>query len=143
VANSNTEQAITPGFTAVLVCQGVAEVKAGDTIDCAFAVSKEDEGLGLIATKPGGEPVVPSVIFSAFKADGSAYAQLSSTDSQMAGSTGKLITLNQTDSSKDVENSAGVVRVKNAGVYFVITTGQVGSAEFEWLPAPPCAGHKD
>ncbi len=33
VANSNTEQAITPGFTAVLVCQGVAEVKAGDTLE--------------------------------------------------------------------------------------------------------------
>ncbi len=127
VANSNTEQAITPGFTAVLVCQGVAEVKAGDTIECAFSVSKEGEGLGLIATKPGGEPAVPSVIFSAFKVDGSAYAQLSSTESQTAGAAGKLVALNSVDASKDVENANGVVSVKQAGVYFVMAAGQVGS----------------
>ena len=64
VDNSNTEQTIEPGFTAVLVCQGVAEIKAGDKLELAFSVSKAGEGLGLIASKPKGEPIVPSMIFS-------------------------------------------------------------------------------
>ncbi len=76
VANSNTEQTIVDGFTAVLVCQGVAEIKAGDKLEVVFSVSKAGEGLGLIASKPKGEPVVPSLIFSAFKAEDHGYAQL-------------------------------------------------------------------
>ncbi len=54
VANSNTEQTIMPGFTAVLVCQGVAEIKAGDKLELVFAVSTAGENLGLIASKPEG-----------------------------------------------------------------------------------------
>ena len=109
VANSNTEQTILPGFTAVLVCQGVAEIKSGDKLELAFSVSKAGEKLGLIASKPKGEPAVPSMIFSAFKVDGKSYAQLSSTESQVAGTAGKMISLNQTDSAKEVENAKGVV----------------------------------
>ena len=128
VANSNTEQTILPGFTAVLVCQGVAEIKAGDKLELAFSVSKAGEKLGLIASKPKGEPAIPSMIFSAFKVDGTAYAQLSSTESQMTGATGKMVSLNQTDSSKEIENNKGIVTIKKAGTYFVMAAGQVGSA---------------
>ena len=68
IDNSNTEQLIIdPSFTAVLVCQGVAEVKRGDRIEVVFSGS--DPGIGLVVKKPTGEPVVPSVIFSGWRID--------------------------------------------------------------------------
>jgi hypothetical protein len=66
VANSNTEQVISDAsFTAVLVSQGVQLLRNGDTIETVYSGSAP--GLGLIVKKPAGEPVVPSIIFSAFK----------------------------------------------------------------------------
>jgi len=68
VDNSNTEQIITdPTFTAVLVCQGVAELKRGDKVTVVFSGS--EPGVGLVIKKPAGEPVVPSVIFSGWRID--------------------------------------------------------------------------
>jgi len=68
IDNSNTEQLIAdPSFTAVLVCQGVAEVKRGDRIEVVFSGS--EPGIGLVVKKPTGEPVVPSVIFSGWRID--------------------------------------------------------------------------
>ena len=66
VVNSNTEQTIPDAsFTAVLVSQGVQMLRNGDTVEVVYAGSAP--GLGLIVKKPEGEPVVPSIIFSAFK----------------------------------------------------------------------------
>lgn len=66
VVNSNTEQVIPDAsFTAVLVSQGVQLLRNGDTIETVYSGSAP--GLGLIVKKPAGEPVVPSIIFSAFK----------------------------------------------------------------------------
>jgi hypothetical protein len=68
VGNSNTIQAIgDPKFTAVLVCQGLATMKKGDKVTVAF--SSTAPNVGLVVTSPPGEPVVPAVIFSAFKVD--------------------------------------------------------------------------
>jgi hypothetical protein len=68
IDNSNTEQIIIdPNFTAVLVCQGVAEVKRGDRIEVIFSGS--EPGVGLVVKKPAGEPVVPSIIFSGWRID--------------------------------------------------------------------------
>jgi hypothetical protein len=68
VDNSNTEQMISePGFTTVLVCQGVVELKKGDKVEMAYSGSAP--GLGLVIHKPAGEPLVTSMIFSAFKLD--------------------------------------------------------------------------
>ena len=68
VDNSNTEQIILdPSFTAVLVCQGVAELKRGDKVTVVFSGS--EPGVGLVVKKPAGEPVVPSVIFSGWRID--------------------------------------------------------------------------
>ena len=129
VANSNTEQTITDGFTSVLVCQGVAEIKAGDKIELVFSATKPGENLGLIASKPKDEPVVPSVIFSAFKAEDKGYAQCSSSDTQTTSAAGKVITLNSTDAANDVDNAKGVVTIKSAGTYFVMAAGQAGSTD--------------
>ena len=62
VDNSNTAQAVEGGFTAVLVCQGVVEAKAGDKLELAFSATPADQGLGLIVKKPAGEPAIPSMI---------------------------------------------------------------------------------
>jgi hypothetical protein len=68
VDNSNTEQIITdPSFTAVLVCQGVAELKRGDKVTVVF--SGTEAGVGLVVKKPAGEPAVPAVIFSGWRID--------------------------------------------------------------------------
>ena len=68
VDNSNTEQLIgDPSFTAVLVSQGVAELKRGDRVEVVFSGS--EPGVGLVVKKPTGEPVVPSIIFSGWRID--------------------------------------------------------------------------
>lgn len=127
VGNSNTEQIVEPGTTAVLVCQGLAEAQAEDTVQVVFSVSKGGQGLGLIASRPKSEPAIPSVIFSAFKTLDGPYAQLSSTDTQPAKSTPTLITLNSVDAAKKVDNDKGTITIKEDGVYFVMAAGQAGS----------------
>ena len=67
IDNSNTEQTIMGSYTAVLVCQGIAELKAGDRLQ--LLQSAAGPGLGMIATTPRGEPVIPSMIFSLFRVD--------------------------------------------------------------------------
>lgn len=68
VANSNTRQSIIePNFTAVLVSQGAITLSAGDVINATFSVSSTDDGVGIIATQPPGEPLIPSIIFTIFQ----------------------------------------------------------------------------
>jgi hypothetical protein len=126
VDNSNTEQAINGGFTAVLVSQGIMECKAGDKVE--LLQSATGPGLGMVASTPQGEPVVPSMILSIIEVD-RAYAQLSSSETQTGTAQGKLVTLNQTDAAKGVENDKGTIKVKEAGLYFVVAAGQVGSTD--------------
>jgi hypothetical protein len=65
---SNTEQVIRePGSTVVLLCQDVTEFKKGDEVEMVYSGSAP--GLGLVTHKPGGEFLVTSMIFSAFKLD--------------------------------------------------------------------------
>ncbi len=127
VDNSNTEQSIEPGFSAVLVCQGVSEFKAGDKIELYYSVSKAGEGLGFLATTPKGEPCIPSMIFSAFKLEAGSFGQFSSTETQAAASSPKEITLNSVDASKNIVNDKGTVTVKEDGVYFVMAAVQAGA----------------
>ena len=68
VDNSNCRQVIhDPKYTSVMVCQGVAECKAGDTFNVAISASAPGKGIGIKVIKPEGEPVVPSIIFSMYK----------------------------------------------------------------------------
>jgi hypothetical protein len=52
-------------FTGVLVAPQVRSLKAGDVVEVIYAAS--NPGLGLVVFKPEGEPVVPSIIFTAYK----------------------------------------------------------------------------
>ena len=68
VDNSNCEQSVpTPGFTTVMVSQGVNALKKGDKVEAMYSASAP--GLGIVFSKPEGEPAVPSIIFSLFKLD--------------------------------------------------------------------------
>jgi len=55
------------GDTYVLVVQAVIPFKKGDVLNVMQAVNAEDEGLGLIVTKPEDKPVIPSIIFTMYK----------------------------------------------------------------------------
>ena len=69
VPNTNKRQSIVSSdHTAVLVSQGVGLLKPGDVITVLFSAS--DPSLGLIATKPRGEPAVPAVTVSIFRFGG-------------------------------------------------------------------------
>jgi hypothetical protein len=129
IPNSNAELTILPGFTTVLVSQGVAQVNAGDTMELMMSVSKAGQGLGMLASTPKGESAVPSMIFSAFKVVGDTYAQLSSGATQTPGAKGNLITLEQNDAVKQIGNNNGVVTIEKAGIYFVMASGQVGNTK--------------
>ena len=55
VDNSNCRQVIHDAkFTTVLVCQGIAECKAGDVFNVAIAASAAGHGIGIKAIKPQG-----------------------------------------------------------------------------------------
>lgn len=53
--------------TYVLVTQAVAPFRDGSVINVMMSVSADVGGLGLTATSPKDEPMIPSVIFSMFK----------------------------------------------------------------------------
>jgi hypothetical protein len=68
VDNSNCEQSVpTPGFTTVMVSQGVNALKKGDKVEAMYSATQP--GLGIVFSKPADEPAVPSIIFSLFKLD--------------------------------------------------------------------------
>lgn len=71
VPNSNVRASIpaslVAGNTYVLVCQAVMPFKKGDVLEVMLSVSVAENGLGLIATQPQGEPLIPSIIFSMYK----------------------------------------------------------------------------
>src|SRR5262245_52158839 len=55
------------------------------------------------------------------------FAQLSSTENQTATGAPKAVTLKSTDAAKGITNANGVMTLPEAGTYFVIAAGQVGS----------------
>jgi hypothetical protein len=68
VDNSGCRQAIKdPKFTTVLVCQGIAECKAGDKFNVVISSNAPDNGVGIVKIAPKGEPAIPSIIFSIYK----------------------------------------------------------------------------
>lgn len=55
------------GDTNVLVTQNALPLKKGDVVNIMMSVSEQGEGLGLIAFEPEHEPLIPSIIFTAYK----------------------------------------------------------------------------
>ena len=114
------------GSTAVFAGQGAAEMKVGDKVDFFFSAS--GAGVGLVASHPKGEPVVPSVIFTMFRVPGKTYAQLLSVKPQPAAEAGKGVGLEVTDAVSNMENNNGMVTVKESGTYFLMAAGQLAGS---------------
>jgi hypothetical protein len=70
VDNSGCRQTLKdPKFTTVLVCQGIAECKAGDKFNVVISTNAPSDGVGIVKIAPKGEPAIPSIIFSIYKID--------------------------------------------------------------------------
>ncbi|CAF1382994.1 unnamed protein product [Adineta steineri] len=129
--NSNTIKTIRNGNTAVLVSQTVVKLEAKDKVQLVFSTTNKE--LGLIASKPKNEPLVPGIIVSTFRLSNEenpvAYAQLSSSQSQWGCTTPKIVKLDNNDGSHHIKNNNGVMEFEEPGTYFVMAAAQCGSDE--------------
>ncbi len=68
IANSNVRVVISgQGSKDVIINQTMLPFEAGDLINIMMSVEVPDEGLGIEAIHPTGEPLIPSIIFSMHK----------------------------------------------------------------------------
>jgi len=68
IANSNVRVVVgDKGSKDVIVNQAMMPFDAGDLINVMMSVEVPDEGLGIEAIHPTGEPLIPSIIFSMHK----------------------------------------------------------------------------
>jgi len=68
ISNSNVRVEIDgEGSKDVIVNQSMLPFEAGDLVNIMMSVEVPDEGLGIEAIHPTGEPLIPSIIFSMHK----------------------------------------------------------------------------
>jgi len=68
IANSNVRNVVgTTGAKDVIVNQTMMSFDSGDVVNVMMAVEAPNEGLGIEAIHPKGEPTIPSIIFSMHK----------------------------------------------------------------------------
>ncbi len=67
IANSNVRVVVGGKRKDVIVNQTMMPFDAGDLINIMMSVEVPDEGLGIEAIHPTGEPLIPSIIFSMHK----------------------------------------------------------------------------
>ncbi len=67
IANSNVRVVVGGKSKDVIVNQTMMPFDAGDLINVMMSVEVPDEGLGIEAIHPTGEPLIPSIIFSMHK----------------------------------------------------------------------------
>jgi len=67
VTNSNVRAVIGRNSKDVIVNQTMMPFNAGDLVNIMMSVEVPDEGLGIEAIHPTGEPLIPSIIFSMHK----------------------------------------------------------------------------
>ncbi len=68
IPNSNVRNVVgTSGGKDVIVNQSMMSFNSDDVVNVMMSVETSDEGLGIEAIKPDGEPLIPSIIFSLHK----------------------------------------------------------------------------
>jgi len=131
-ANSNVRYVSADEYTDVIICQGVYELAAGDSVE-VYGSGLNSENVFL---KPEGEPAVPSIIVTAYKLNpGAAYTQLSSTKTQENGKLGEGVAI--TFDSIDAINGVGFdaskpdeILILEDGAYFIVAAPQIGPIDF-------------
>ncbi|CAF0894565.1 unnamed protein product [Adineta steineri] len=135
--NSNSIQTVNRGTTSVLVYSSVFQVSMDQTVALLYSVSTTNKctSLGLIATEPEYEPIVPSIITTIIQiSDGIntiPYAELFSTKTQLANSNSDVIifdsfSANNKINTKNTKHN-GNIEYNEEGIYFIIACAQVGS----------------
>ena len=131
-ANSNVRYVSADEFSDVIICQGVYELGAGDSIE-VFGSGLNSENVFL---SPDGEPAIPSIIVTAYKLNpGAAYTQLSSTETQVNGPLGEgvPITFNSIDAINGVDfhdDHPDEILIMEDGAYFIVAAPQIGAVDF-------------
>ncbi len=67
IANSNVRAVVNGKSKDVIINQTMMPFEAGDLVNIMMSVEVPDEGLGIEAIHPTGEPLIPSIIFSMHK----------------------------------------------------------------------------
>ncbi|CAF4264073.1 unnamed protein product, partial [Adineta steineri] len=139
VPDSNSIQSVDHGSTSVLVYSTVFQASDNYKFELAYSASTDEDctRLGLIATQPENEPLVPSIIITIIQlSDGAntiSYAQLFSSKTQLGNSDPEVIILDSVSAANRIDIATtedhGTIKYSEAGVYFLIANTQIGSAE--------------
>ncbi|CAF4154924.1 unnamed protein product, partial [Adineta steineri] len=139
VPDSNSIQSVDLGGTSVLVYSTLFQASANYKFELAYSAFTDEEctRLGLIATQPEKEPLVPSIILTIIQlSDGTntiPYAQLFSSKTQLGNSVSEVIILDSVSAANRIDITTtedhGTIKYSEAGVYFLVANAEVGSAE--------------
>ncbi|CAF1002086.1 unnamed protein product [Adineta steineri] len=139
VPDSNSIQSVDHGSTSVLVYSTLFQASANYKFELAYSAFTDEEctRLGLIATQPENEPLVPSIILTIVQlSDGTntiPYAQLFSSKTQLGNSVSEVIILDSVSAANRIDITTpedhGTIKYSEAGVYFLVANAEVGSAE--------------
>jgi len=130
-ANSNVRYVSADEYYDVIICQGVYELSAGDSVEVYGSGSNSQN----VFLAPEGEPAVPSIIVTAYKLNpGHAYTQLSSTFTQVNGALGEGVTIkfDSIDAISGVEfnpDRPDEIVIMEDSVYFIVAAPQVGAVD--------------
>ncbi|CAF0723008.1 unnamed protein product [Adineta steineri] len=126
-------------YTSVFVYPSVFQASANYKFEAVYSGHADEEctRLDLIATKPEKEPLVPSVIITIIQlSDGNntiPNAQLFSSKTQLGNSDPQVVILDGVSAAVRIDtttaNEHGTIKYTEAGVYFLIVSTEVGSAE--------------
>ncbi|CAF3817222.1 unnamed protein product [Adineta steineri] len=139
VPDSNSIQSVDHGSTSVLVYSTVFQASDNYKFKLAYSAFADEEctRLGLIATQPEKESLVPSIIITIIQlSDGTntiPYAQLFSSKTQLGNSDPEVIILDSVSAANRIviakTEDHGTINYSEAGVYFLVANAEVGSAE--------------
>ncbi|CAF4211802.1 unnamed protein product, partial [Adineta steineri] len=139
VPDSNGIQSVDHGSTSVFVYSLIFQASENYKFEVVYSGHADEEctRLGLIATQPEKEPLVPSVIFTIIQLSHGTntipYAVLFSSKTHLDSSNAEVIILDGVIAAVRIDTTTakehGTIKYTEAGVYFLIVSTEVGSAE--------------
>ncbi|CAF0892647.1 unnamed protein product [Adineta steineri] len=139
VVDSNAAQSVDHGSTSVFIYTTLFQAPVNYKFEIVYSALLDVEctRIGLIATKPEKEPLVPSIILTIIQvSDGTntiPNAQLFSSKTQLGNSDPEVVILDTVSAANRIDwattEDHGTIKYSEAGVYFLLATAEVGSAE--------------
>ncbi|CAF1202200.1 unnamed protein product [Adineta steineri] len=144
VPDSNGIQSVDHGSTSVFIYAALFQAPANYKFEIVYSshVDEECTRIGLTATQPEKEPLVPSVILTIIQlSDGTntiPYAQLFSTGTQLGNSDPEVVILDGVSAANRIDIATtedhGTIKYSEAGVYFMLASAEVESTEGTHAP---------